>query len=302
MNKDDIIKKLEIAYGVNKFTYEDMIYVNRHTIFTLNCIKHDHKFPFKSSSIIPVNNFNSKNTKYPCPKCRFEATGINQEFSYSSTFKKVKYKKIKSSNEKGQLKIIFPETIRNYGKQLSFFIFCSPKFLPYEEAQIFVRDNKISTYRDYKKWHKNNKIDFLPSNPHRTYDPWSGYDDFFFKNFGVKMSKGERKICEWLNKKNIHYVFQKKFNDCKDINTLPFDFYLPKYNVTIEFDGIQHFMPIKYFGDDVKYMKQKRRDKIKSMYCLNNNITLLRISYLDEKNKIIETILSGFIENRTFKI
>ena len=55
------------------------------------------------------------------------------------------------------------------------------------------------------------------------------------------MSKGEVKIMIFLESNNIKFIRQFKFNDCKYIKTLSFDFYIPKYNLCIEYDGEQHF-------------------------------------------------------------
>ena len=61
-------------------------------------------------------------------------------------------------------------------------------------------------------------------------------------------NKGESKIFNYLTKNNILFTSQHKFENCKHINRLPFDFYLPKYNLCIEYDGVQHFKPVKCFG------------------------------------------------------
>jgi len=102
-----------------------------------------------------------------------------------------------------------------------------------------------------------------------------------------KTSKGENKIKIILNEKNIKYITQHKFDDCKNIRKLPFDFYLPDYNMCIEFDGRQHFNSYDFFGGDEEYKKLKLRDSIKNNYCIENNIELLRIKY---NENIIEKI------------
>lgn len=103
-----------------------------------------------------------------------------------------------------------------------------------------------------------------------------------------KMSKGEYKIKEILDNLNIDYIQEKRFKDCKDIKTLPFDFYLPYYNTCIEFDGWQHYNMIKYDTSD-KFKIRKKHDYMKDEYCKNNNIYLIRIPYWEYKN--IENIL-----------
>ena len=111
-----------------------------------------------------------------------------------------------------------------------------------------------------------------------------------------KNSKGEMKVAEILNKNNIKHKKEFIFKDCKCINYLPFDIYLTDYNICIEYDGIQHYEPITFGGismeeaiENLKYTQKK--DKIKTEYCKNNNIKLLRIPYWDF-NKIEERIMS----------
>jgi hypothetical protein len=70
-------------------------------------------------------------------------------------------------------------------------------------------------------------------------------------------SIGERKIANYLEKNNISYIRQKKFDDCKYISKLPFDFFIEKMNLVIEFDGIQHFKPVKLFGGEKEFEKTK---------------------------------------------
>lgn len=95
-------------------------------------------------------------------------------------------------------------------------------------------------------------------------------------------SLGERTIRIFLENNNIYYIRQKKFRDCKYIKELPFDFYIPKYNTCIEYDGVQHFESVSVFGGDNEFEKTKVKDKIKDEYCIKNNIHLLRISYSDD--------------------
>ena len=104
-----------------------------------------------------------------------------------------------------------------------------------------------------------------------------------------KLSKGEERIQFLL--KNIEFVIQKTYDDCLSPigSKLKFDFYLPEYNMCIEYDGRQHFMPVKYFGGEEQFTKQKINDNIKNNYCKLNNINLLRIPYYDYDN--IEVIL-----------
>jgi len=105
-------------------------------------------------------------------------------------------------------------------------------------------------------------------------------------------SKGEKKISKFLKMKKIKYEREKIFKDCKNISYLRFDFYLPKYNMCIEFDGIQHFYPSPYYGH-YRLIDVKMNDKIKNKYCEDNNIKILRIRY--DQYSEIENIMNDFI-------
>lgn len=106
-------------------------------------------------------------------------------------------------------------------------------------------------------------------------------------------SKGETKISNVLDELNIEYVKQKKFEDCRDINPLPFDFYLPTYNMCIEFQGRQHYEAVDCFGGEQEFKKCQKRDSIKAEYCKNNKIKLLCIAYWDFNN--IDKIISSVV-------
>lgn len=98
-------------------------------------------------------------------------------------------------------------------------------------------------------------------------------------------SKGERGIRVFLKKNKINFVSQYKFKNCKNLLPLPFDFYLPDYNVCIEYNGMQHYKPIEYFGGESGFKKRVVNDKIKKEYCHDNNILLITIKYNEKIEK-----------------
>ena len=99
-----------------------------------------------------------------------------------------------------------------------------------------------------------------------------------------KGSKGEKTIRNYLLKNNVKFEKEKTFKNCKNENCLPFDFYLPEHNLLIEYDGIQHFKPIDFFGGKKTFDLLKINDNIKNKFAINNNINLLRISYKEFNN------------------
>lgn len=102
-------------------------------------------------------------------------------------------------------------------------------------------------------------------------------------------SKGEEKVKEVLEKYNIDFIRQYTREDCKYTYVIPFDFYIQSMNTIIEYDGIQHFESIEAWGGEEKLKITQEKDNIKNQYCQQNNIKLIRISYLDFND--IEKIL-----------
>lgn len=129
---------------------------------------------------------------------------------------------------------------------------------------------------------------------------WEARGDHILEGHGCPncfSSIGEEKIKHYLINKGIKFEVQKIFKDCRNKNPLKYDFYLPEYNVCIEYDGEQHFKSVKYFGGDEAFAIRKENDKIKTDYCLENNIFLLRIRY----NENIEQTLDLFFLNFNIK-
>ena len=107
-------------------------------------------------------------------------------------------------------------------------------------------------------------------------------------------SKGEKRIAKYLDNNNIEYKEQYKFNNCKFKKCLPFDFYIPSLNTIIEYDGRQHYEIVEWFGGLDGFVDTKIRDIVKTLYCKENNIKLIRIPYWDFDN--IEEILDRELE------
>lgn len=108
-------------------------------------------------------------------------------------------------------------------------------------------------------------------------------------------SEGEKIIEKILKNKNIVFITQKKFEDCKFYKKLPFDFYLPDKNICIEFDGEQHFNKFRFEKNNDKLNIRKKRDSIKNIYCQEKNIKLYRIKYNENLKQKLNDIL---IENK----
>ena len=119
---------------------------------------------------------------------------------------------------------------------------------------------------------------------------WSPRPSNLLSGYGCPIcneSKGERQVSMWLEQHKMIYIPQKRFNDCCDKNTLPFDFYLPDYNICIEYQGKQHYEPIEYFGGEDTLLYTQYHDKIKRDYCIYKNISLICIPYWEDVDEYL---------------
>lgn len=96
---------------------------------------------------------------------------------------------------------------------------------------------------------------------------------------------GEQIVSSILNKYGITYIreYQVKIND----HIHRFDFFIPEYNIYIEYSGPQHYQSVEYFGGEEKFKERVQRDKEKQIYCNQDNRKLLVIKY-NEKYEDIE--------------
>lgn len=109
-------------------------------------------------------------------------------------------------------------------------------------------------------------------------------------------SHGEKEVSKWLDEHGVVYESQKRFDDCRDDKPLPFDFYIPEYNVACEYQGKQHYEPVDFagYGENVaveRFEYVQRHDKIKADYCKSNNIRLLCIPYYENTEEQLNNFL-----------
>jgi len=105
------------------------------------------------------------------------------------------------------------------------------------------------------------------------------------------ISKGEKAVEKFLKESKNTYTAQYRIAECRNKRPLPFDFAIfedkerKKLKCLIEYDGEQHYKICKNFKMTQKDLEEtQRRDKIKTDYCLKNNIKLIRIPYWEKDN------------------
>lgn len=103
-------------------------------------------------------------------------------------------------------------------------------------------------------------------------------------------STGELYIESILSDNKIIFEEQKKVYINGNLNL--FDFYLPDYNLYIEYDGKQHYLPIKRWGGKQGLLERQRKDAEKNLYVANSGSKMLRIPYTVNTVSDIADIIS----------
>lgn len=296
------VKKSKKIHG-DKYDYSKVRYTNSHTKIYVICKIHGEFTPN------PGDHLSGSG----CPKCGYKTTSAkllsnNLEFIKKSIKihdNKYDYSKVKYSGILKRVCIICPK----HGE-----FFQTPR----------CHLNKRGCEKCHQESRKLTTEEFIEKSKkihHNLYD-YSKVDyDGYYKKVNIickkhgsfsqkpilhlsgcgcptcKRSKGEIYVENYLKLKNISYIPQYEFFDCKGGKRfLPFDFVILNNdnmpNKVIEFQGRQHYEQVEKWD----FESTKINDKIKFNYCNNNKIPLLLIPYWEMKN--IEIILEKFLNSQ----
>lgn len=279
LTSEEFIRKSKEVHG-NKYDYSLVEY---------NCSRNKIKIICKKHGIFEVTPNNHLRNRI-CPKCNNEIKKLSLEkFIEKSNIihqNKYDYSLVEYIRCDIKIKIIYPihgifeqqpqSHLRGHGCYDCKYDSDINKIKFIENSNIIHQnkyDYSLVNYKDAKRkvkiiCKKHGIFEITPNN--------------HLRNRGCSRcseSKGEEKIKFFLDNNNIKYVTQKTFKNCKNKNNLKFDIYISELDLCIEYDGKQHYSPIKFFGGEHSLNKQKENDKIKNEYCKQNNIHLLRIRY-----------------------
>lgn len=105
-----------------------------------------------------------------------------------------------------------------------------------------------------------------------------------------KESVGEREVRLFLERRGLEFTREYKLPPYK----YRWDFYVPQYDLYIEYNGIQHYMPVERFGGMEGHLSCVERDKQKQELVDVSGGTQLTISCLDKRTT--EEILTEHFE------
>lgn len=143
------------------------------------------------------------------------------------------------------------------------------------------RNSKLETKernsRNSKEWYQKNKEKIREHNIK------------IGKITGNTQSTQEKQIENWLKERNISFEYDKYFGDClspKGVD-MPFDFHIEDLNLIIEYDGIHHRKVI--WGQET-FERTQKHDQIKTDYCFEKRIKLVRITDQQDIKKELNKI------------
>lgn len=288
LTQEEVINRCKKIHP--EYNYDKLIYVNANTPFIVTCPIHG-DFETRASRFI-------MGSKCGCPKCNtgFIKYVSSEEFKRRciEQFPNYDYSK---ANFKGEYdKITVTCNIHNYtwnpttkdlmnghGCPL-----CGRESL--QKTQALTLQEFIQKAREiHRNKYDYSKVDYYNSSTPITINcPKHGEfqttpNSHLSQKTGCprcKQSKGESDIELFLDEKQIQYVKQYPIVcNLKKNNKTYVDFYLPEYNTFIEYNGQQHYIPIKYFGGELKFREQVARDEYVRNYCKANAIKLIEIKY-----------------------
>lgn len=288
----DFVNRAKIAHN-NKYNYSKVDYINNSTKVCIICPEHGEFWQ------TPNSHLRGKG----CPFCKREKLRSDRRISLEEFIIRAKgifnnkydYSLVEIKNVMTKVKIICPthgvfeqiplSHLKGHGcPKCGFEIMGKGERLKQEDfilRSIIVHGDKYNYERaSYKGMHE--KVNIIC----RKHGVFSQTPASHLSGKGCpkcSASHGELKVEEFLKQNNIEYQSQypiKLEQQMFSRNNLKIDFYLPRHNTFIEFNGIQHyeFTPA-FHKTEEDFNKQVERDKRLKQYCKDNKIKLIVIKY-----------------------
>lgn len=287
-NTDEFIVKSKIVHKEN-IDYSKVEYVNNKTKVCLICPKHGEFW------VMPANYLQGSG----CPKCgRITACKKHNENAKETFIEKAStihngyyiYDETVYVNSRGFIDVICPK----HGK----FSIKANAHLNGNGCRLCAikknADRNRSTLLDFitrGNTIHNGKYDYSLSEYENSYKlikiicPIHGiFEQMPYKHLDghgcphCSQSHLETMVEKILIENNIDYVSQKRF---PWLGLQSLDFYIPEQNIAIECQGIQHFIPIEFFGGEDGFKTCVKRDKLKRKLCIENNVKLIYFTKLE---------------------
>ena len=103
---------------------------------------------------------------------------------------------------------------------------------------------------------------------------------------------------KWKNELSLFHVVRKKYRDTlyqyrpEWLGQQSLDLYIPSIRTAIEYQGIQHYHPVEFFGGQEALLRRQELDLQKARLCKENNVRLIEWSYsMEPTGKNLQAVL-----------
>lgn len=325
LTSEDFIKKAKGVHG-DVYDYSRVEYINNYTDVEIICSKHGSFFQK------PYNHLSGTE----CPKCSHEKQRLSNEMFIAKAKQihgdKYDYQKVEYTNNHTKVCIICPE----HGEF-------------WQEPQNHLNGNGCyecakKNFGEYKALTLEDILEKFKSKHGDKYDyssfMYCGYDEksvvtckehgpFLItphshinghgcKHCANKYLLGETSLKNTLEKHFDRVLYQVKSDTVgfEWLGKQSLDFYIPEINTAIEYQGEQHFTPIRYWGGEKKFAYTRELDIEKNKKATDNKVNVIYFRYgkidigdfpynvIFDENELLETIQkerSGKKDNKVEK-
>lgn len=285
-NTQSFIERAQKIHG-NKYNYKKSIYVTSNDKIIVTCPKHG------DFQIVVSEHWRGKE----CPKCGIEKRSLSQSLTKEEFLRrarekfgwKYEYDLSTYKNRYSLIKIKCPEHGEFWQKPRYHLegLGC-PKC-----GRLHANKSNSDSLEDFlekaKKSHPTgylfNKVKLEDFNDKVTIT-CKKHGDFKMKRslfvFGQNCPKctliNQMKLLQKLETRFPNLTFQWEYK-ADWLGRQRIDIFISELKVAIEYDGIQHFVPLEFFGGKIEFEKRKKSDELKEQKCLKNGVKLFRLKY-----------------------
>ncbi len=301
MTTKQFIEKARAVHG-EKYDYTKVNYINNHTKIIIICPKHG-EFTQRGSGHLQG---------YGCKECRKEKLSYTTE-QFIEKAKQVhgdKYDYSKVEYKHSQSKVII--TCKKHGdfeqNPTNHILGGNCSVCVYEDRKLSLKQfiEKARVIHNNKYSYNNFIYINAKTKGYITCPEHGDFEQIPNSHLGgsgcpnCNSSKGELVIKTILDKYNIEAKQEWKFPDEKYL--YEYDFYLPDYNLLIEFHGIQHYEFIPYFHETLDIFKKRQEDDLfKKSLAWDKRIPLLEFNHKQLKHMTDEQFEELVIRNINIK-
>lgn len=114
----------------------------------------------------------------------------------------------------------------------------------------------------------------------------------------LRYIEGYNIVGSLYNETLLYNLIKSAFPDCRVISQYSpswlkrqrIDIYIQELNVGVEYNGLQHYQAVEYFGGEMGFEETQKRDSLKRKLCSENDLTLLEVKYNEDINDFIENL------------